>query len=315
MTDKPGNSTIDRRSLLLKSAAALGVSPLIANQTLAASDTASAAGRRFNWRRPGSNNTYWASGGTKSMCAPFPPRIDPFRSGLGNTCVLTEETIVGPCYFDAITTADDISEGELGIPMTVVLKVVDANCQPVRGAVVEAWWANRAGVYSADTTNSTNGIIEGLPEIPDDIPEGELPPPDTSVGPFVRDVCVLNADPEMYEAALESQWMRGIKESDRRGNVYFKGCFTGWYQGRSPHIHVRVVLENEQRLVTQLGFDEEMANDIYLNHPEYTGVPSDTPHANDFLFGNAENLESLLFETRRQFDGSMLAWRALQLPV
>ena len=166
------------------------------------------------------NSTQWLSGGTAAMEAAFPPTTDPFVSGLGNLCQITEAFTIGPCFFDVSDDRDDISEGQNGVPMTLALKLVDNNCQPIENAQIEVWWCNAEGLYSGDNSDSTG-----------------------SASRFSTSFCTDN-DSE----ALAARWFRGIKTTDSDGNVYFKACFPGWYPSRTTHIHFRIVLAGTQQL-------------------------------------------------------------------
>jgi len=287
------SETINRRHLLVNTAKGLSIA--------AVAPAAKAGSSQFQAARH-CENTGWSAGGTRSMFAPFPPRRDPFRSGLGQTCRMQNETIVGPCFFDDSITEYDISDGEPGIPMAFVLKIVDDRCEPVCGAKVEVWWCNHEGDYSADYHGASNG--SSLIDDYRPVPKGELPK-------FYPEECVVNESNR--DRAAESKWFRGIQTSDGRGNVYYKACFPGWYASRATHIHIRVVLNGQQSLVTQLGFDEDMSKEISLNHIDYTGVEPDTPNDVDIVFAGLED-DEYQAAIRRQFDGSMLVYKALQLP-
>lgn len=112
--------------------------------------------------------------------------------------------------------------------------------------------------------------------------------------------------------ARSARWFRGIKTTDSDGNVYFKACFPGWYQGRTTHIHFRVVLNGEEQVISQFAFDDEMANDIYQNHSDYTGQAKDTSNSSDNVF-RSSNVSEYLYEVEQQWDGSMLAYKAIQI--
>ena len=49
----------------------------------------------------------------------------------------------GPCYFQD-NSGKDIADGEKGLPMQLCLRIVDENCQPLQGRMVEVWHAIRA---------------------------------------------------------------------------------------------------------------------------------------------------------------------------
>src|SRR5947199_6684787 len=65
------------------------------------------------------------------------------------TCVLTPEQTEGPYYIANELVRRTITEGRPGTPLTLRLGVVDAStCRPIKGAAVDIWHADAAGVYS-----------------------------------------------------------------------------------------------------------------------------------------------------------------------
>ena len=65
------------------------------------------------------------------------------------TCVLTPEQTEGPYYIANEKLRRNITEGRPGTPLTLRLGVVDASsCRPIKGAAVDIWHADAAGVYS-----------------------------------------------------------------------------------------------------------------------------------------------------------------------
>ncbi|TXS89538.1 intradiol ring-cleavage dioxygenase [Parahaliea maris] len=223
----------------------------------------------------------WSAGGTAAMEADFPP-ADPFASGLGNPCTLTSDYTLGPCYFDVDDYQQDISEGEPGVPMALVLKLVDQYCEPIAGADIEVWFVNWEGLYSGNTDGSSN------------------------TRSFNSGYCTAGD-----QAALGSRWFRGVQTTDSNGLVYFKCCFPGWYASRTTHIHFKVVRNSSEALVSQFCFDDSLANEIYLNHAEYTGYAKDTDNEWDGVFG--DDYSDYQFEVERQWDSSMLAYKAIQI--
>ncbi|WP_317932646.1 intradiol ring-cleavage dioxygenase [Halioxenophilus sp. WMMB6] len=215
------------------------------------------------------------------MTATYPPS-DPFVSGLGNLCTATSAYTLGPCYYSPDEYREDISEGQPGVPMALVLKLVDASCNPISGADIEIWFCNYAGLYSGDTSDSADASS------------------------FNSGFCTDN-DSE----ALAAKWFRGVQTTDADGNVYFKACFPGWYPSRTTHIHFRIVQDGLELLVSQFCFDDDLSNDIYLNHSDYTGQAKDTSNNSDTVFD--ANYEQYQFIVERQADNSMLAYKAIQI--
>lgn len=296
---KNNQTLLSRRKLIKTLGTVAATSPLIAltacgsngssssTSTTASSDnTGGIISSNTNTNTNVSGSSDWLSGGTNAMEADFPPANDPFDSGLGNLCTLTDNFTVGPCYFDYDNDRDDISEGQPGVPMTLAMKLVDDNCQPIEGAVIEVWWCDAQGIYSGNNAGSTGSVSE-----------------------FNAGFCTGN-DAE----ALNSRWFRGTKTTDSVGNVYFKACFPGWYPSRTTHIHFRIVVNGNQQLISQFGFDDSLSNDIYLNHSDYTGREKDTSNNSDTVFP-ADGYEAYLFEVERQWDNSMLVYKAVQIKV
>ena len=74
------------------------------------------------------------------------------------TCALTKEQEEGPFYLDEGLLRADITEGESGVLLTLILTVVDASgCTPRAGAAVDVWHANRGGKYSDEAREGTTG--------------------------------------------------------------------------------------------------------------------------------------------------------------
>jgi protocatechuate 3,4-dioxygenase beta subunit len=71
------------------------------------------------------------------------------------TCVLTPEVTEGPYWIANGLTRRDITSGQAGIPLLLYLTVEDSStCEPIGGADVELWHANRLGAYSGVNGNS-----------------------------------------------------------------------------------------------------------------------------------------------------------------
>ena len=74
------------------------------------------------------------------------------------SCVLAPEATDGPFYLDDARVRGDIRGGRPGTPLTLRLTVVDVStCRPIRGAAVEIWHCEAAGVYSG-TASARRGV-------------------------------------------------------------------------------------------------------------------------------------------------------------
>ncbi len=227
------------------------------------------------------DNGSWLSGGTDSMTASFPDDSI-FEDSASCTVQLTGQQTEGPCYFDS-DYLDDISEGQTGLPMQLCLQLTDASCNPLAGYEIEVWHCDAVGIYSGDTTGSS----------------------DTSG--FNSSFCTGN-DAE----ALQSRWFRGIAVTDSSGRVNFATCFPGWYPSRAIHVHFRVKNNNNDQLISQFGFDDDFCTDICTSHSDYIshGAP-DTLLARDTVFGS--DYDEYIFNLEQNEDGSLLAYKRIMI--
>lgn len=226
--------------------------------------------------------TEWASGGTKSMSADFPPDTL-FQTASVCSLAVTGKLMEGPCYFKVAGNQADISEGLSGLPMQLCLQVIDENCQPLANAEVEVWHCDIAGVYSANSAASEDNSR------------------------FAVDFCSGG-----NEQAKSAQWFRGSLITDKAGRVNFKSCLPGWYPGRCIHIHFRIKHQGRETLASQLVFSDALADDVYTQHPEYKARgKQDTPVAKDGVFNG--NFAPYMLDTQQNPDGSLLAYKAIKL--
>jgi len=76
----------------------------------------------------------------------------------GAACTLTPEQEEGPFYVDEGLLRSDVTDGQTGIAMTLVITVVgQGTCTPVEGAAIDIWSANHLGEYSDESQQGTVG--------------------------------------------------------------------------------------------------------------------------------------------------------------
>ena len=165
----------------------------------------------------------------------------------GEACyTLTSETTEGPYYIDADKIRQDITEDEEGIPMTLTLKVIDAeSCKPVRNAAVDIWHCSALGIYSGYEAMGSGGAGGG--GAPTDAPSGTPTdtPSGTPTGEPPSGAPSGGTGGGHSEPTDDERYLRGTWKTDKRGYVTFKTVFPGWYQGRCVHIHVKVHVDGE----------------------------------------------------------------------
>lgn len=78
------------------------------------------------------------------------------------SCVLAPEQTEGPYFIDDQKVRRNITEGKAGVALTLRLTVVDAStCRPLRGATVDVWHCDAAGVYSG-VQGITGSFLRGI---------------------------------------------------------------------------------------------------------------------------------------------------------
>jgi protocatechuate 3,4-dioxygenase beta subunit len=113
----------------------------------------------------------------------------------------------------------------------------------VEGAVVEIWHCDAEGTYSGYPEEITHDEWKSFVFM---LGEGES-----------RDG-VFHVDP-----VNDNRFLRGLQRTDAEGWVQFDTIFPGWYTGRVPHIHAKIMISENEQLTTQFYFDTALCNSIY----------------------------------------------------
>jgi protocatechuate 3,4-dioxygenase beta subunit len=172
-------------------------------------------------------------------------------------CVLTPEQTEGPYYVDDALIREDITDGQPGLPLRLAITVVDTDaCQPLSDVAVDVWHCDAQGYYSG---------VEGAN------PGG-------------------NANPAGAEAAATSMFFRGTQVTGADGVARFTTIFPGWYQGRTVHIHMKVIQGGEANNAYdggtdihtgQLYFDYAVSDEVFTTQPAYAGRANEQRTRND----------------------------------
>lgn len=212
----------------------------------------------------------WSMSGLRSGgTAGVPAELPAPRFRAKPQCVVMRDKTLGPCHTNDVPIRRDVTAGVIGLPMWVSLRVVDAaGCKPIAGADIEIWHADVRGVYSGRAAAMCN---------PDDA------------------------------AAKRAGFLRGRQVTDADGVVSFLTIYPGWYGGRAPHIHLRVLVERRELLVSQLLFDEGLNDAVYGDHPDYAKRSRhDTLNRSDFVF-SASEVERFTFDVDKLDSGLLQA--------
>lgn len=196
--------------------------------------------------------------------APEAPTADTAPAAAAAVCTLTKEMTEGPYYLDGALVRADITESKPGIPLKLVLPVVDDDtCAPLAGALVEIWHCDALGEYSGFVGN--NGHSE-----PDD-------------GTFLRGGVLTNSSGVANITTIYPGWYRGrcvhIHVKVHTGvTLTADGSFTG---GRELH-------------TGQLFFDETITTAVARLSTYSTNTVTRTTLAQDSIYDDGGAASGLL---------------------
>ena len=99
-----------------------------------------------------------------------------------------------------------------------------------------------------------------------------------------------------FDEGAGERFLRGAQVTNADGIVQFRTIYPGWYPGRTPHIHVKVHIDRQAVLTTQVYFDEQTNARVYADPPYEPG--RDQTNASDGIFD-----ERLVLSLRERDDG------------
>ena len=181
-------------------------------------------------------------------------------------CTLTPEQIEGPFYLDKALIREVISEGKPGMPLQLVLRVIEASasCTPIPQAAVDVWQCDALGIYSG---------YEGAA-----------------------------IAPRHVEPVDEKTFLRGTQLTDGAGGVRFRTIYPGWYLGRTPHVHLKLRV-GAKVATTQLYFPDEVTSAVYARAPYDRHPNRDTTNATDRFLGAIADKSLVMWTMARDGDG------------
>jgi protocatechuate 3,4-dioxygenase beta subunit len=172
-------------------------------------------------------------------------------------CILTPEAVEGPFYFDPKLVRADITEGHPGAPLGLTLQVVSA-------ADCAPIKAARVDLWHADGL----GMYSGYRGQGDD-------------GISTRG----------------QTFLRGTQFTDAKGQAGFVTIYPGWYPGRTPHIHFKVLLDAESLVTGQLYFPDDLSARIYagrIPYRERKATRDMVANVEDFIFQDQGGADTLV---------------------
>ncbi len=188
-------------------------------------------------------------------------------------CVLTSRQVDGPYHITDAEERRDVRSGKPGTDLVLRLKIIDADsCAAIAGARTEIWSCDALGNYS------------GHPDVDPNVPPG-------LGGGGVR----VGQRRSAGRAAANSgggrgghrdptgpqRFLRGFQVANDGGEVRFLTIYPGWYSPRAVHVHVKVHLDEQELLTTQLYFPDELTDSIHRTEPYAARYPTPFRNAND----------------------------------
>ncbi|KAJ3979898.1 Intradiol ring-cleavage dioxygenase [Lentinula detonsa] len=138
-----------------------------------------------------------------------------------STCVLAPEAMEGPYYINNEMIRNNVTEGQLGVPLTLDIAVIDVTtCEPMEDVLVEIWAANATGIYSG-----YSAMIGGKP-------------PSRGDG--------HHRQPASQPLSRNETFLRGGAPTSSDGVVELVTVYPGFYAGRTAHIHTMIHMNWER---------------------------------------------------------------------
>jgi len=183
-------------------------------------------------------------------------------------CVLTSQQVEGP-FFVSAPNRSNVKEDRQGKDLKLKMQIIGmSDCSPIEGAIVEIWHCDAEGVYS------------GYPE--------EL------AHDLWKTLNFIGLKGEHVDPVNEKRFLRGAQLANAEGIVEFDTIFPGWYDGRTPHIHFKIIIGDRDYLTSQFYFESALSNRVYASQEPYSkyGECPYTPE-NDRVVGQYEEANGL----------------------
>ena len=103
-------------------------------------------------------------------------------------------------------------------------------------------------------------------------------------------------------AATQTTYLRGGQRTNRNGLAIIDTIYPGWYQGRTPHIHLKVHVGGDVVHTGQLFFKTATSEAVYETGAYASHGEPDTTNASDNIYSSGGS-KSLLRLTKRSGGG------------
>lgn len=212
----------------------------------------------------------------------------------------TSTTAAAPTTTDATADADDV--GTTAATAGATLTAADFAALGTCILMTE----KTAGPFPLDEQFDRRDITEGLPGHPlrlglRVLDEGCAAVPGAKVEIWhcdaTGDYSAFTDNGGGKDEGEGTTFLRGTQAADDEGIVEFATVYPGWYSGRAVHIHLRVHLDDEIVLTSQLFFDADYTAGVYESDPYADNGLPDTSNERDSIAGDPEREGSLVVTT------------------
>lgn len=179
--------------------------------------------------RHGMSRRSWLAAGIAGTGAAGLVSTGSNAAGSAAALPLTAQATEGPYYFDAAKVRADITEGLPGVPLEVRFVVMDTSGAPLPGLRVDIWHCNAAGLYSGYAGQGEN----------------------------------------RRTSTVGATFLRGSLLADAGGVAAFRSIYPGWYEGRTTHIHFKVLSGTRAVLTSQFFLPDALSEFLYTSLPDY----------------------------------------------
>lgn len=190
-------------------------------------------------------------------------------------CRGIQQVSPGPFINPNSPLRSDIREGLPGVPLRLKLRIVDDTwCQPVEGAVVDAWQCDAIGRYS------------GVENLNFDFNTLRV----TGMGLDMRG----------------KTFLRGHQVTGQDGVAEFTTLYPGWYVPRLPHLHLRIIQRDIGWTAanTQLFFPADVERAVFESEPYAVRGPNPIDLNRDLVLkGDQKRLDALTVDLQQDSDG------------
>lgn len=193
-------------------------------------------------------------------------------------CILTSKQGEGP-FFISSPIRKDIVEDRTGKAMSFKMQVMRMpDCTPVENAIVEIWHCDAEGNYSGYPEDMNHDLWKSLMFLNKN---------SENIGDNIKPI-------------TEARFLRGAQQSDANGMVEFKTILPGWYEGRAPHIHFKIIANDKEQLTSQFYFKPEFCDAIYESTVPYNnfGKSPYTIHNDTVIHEDITAVEGLLLSPK-----------------